>query len=107
MGSLLIPPRATLAEIIFATATWAAPSRARFPAANLKIQLRGWLKTGYYADIAIFDPDKVQDHATFAEPQQYATGMVHVFVNGEQVLKDGDHTDALPGQVVRGPGYRR
>lgn len=77
-----------------------------FPAANLKIHDRGWLKPGYYADIAVFDPAKIQDHATFQNPQQYATGVVHVFVNGEQVLKDGDHTGALPGKVVRGPGYR-
>ena len=74
---------------------------------NLKIPLRGWLKPGYFADLAIFDPEKIQDHATFADPQQYASGMVHVFVNGEQVLEDGEHTGALPGQVVHGPGYKR
>lgn len=76
------------------------------PASNLKIKKRGSLEKGYFADLAIFDPEKIQDHATFAEPHQYATGMVHVFVNGEQVLKDGEHTGALPGQVVRGPGYK-
>ncbi len=75
------------------------------PATNLKIARRGVLKTGYYADLAIFDPSKIQDHATFDNPRQYATGMQHVFVNGTQVLKDGEHTGALPGQVVRGPGY--
>ena len=75
------------------------------PASNLKIKQRGSLKTGYFADLAIFDPSTVQDHATFAEPHQLSTGMVHVFVNGEQVLKDGEHTGATPGQVVRGPGY--
>jgi N-acyl-D-amino-acid deacylase len=76
-----------------------------FPAENLKIKDRGSLKPGYFADIAIFDPATVVDHATFAQPHQYATGMVHVFVNGQQVLKDGEHTGALPGRVVRGPGY--
>ena len=76
------------------------------PASNLKIKKRGSLTAGYFADIAIFDPEKVQDHATFAEPHQYSTGMVHVFVNGEQVLEDGEHTGATPGQVVRGPGYK-
>ena len=78
-----------------------------FPAANLKINDRGWLKPGYYADVAVFDPAAVIDHATYAEPQQYAGGMVHVFVNGTQVLKNGEHTNALPGQVVRGPGYKK
>ena len=77
------------------------------PASNLKIKNRGSLIEGYYADLAIFDPEKVQDHSTFAEPHQLATGMVHVFVNGEQVLKDGEHTGATPGQVVRGPGYKK
>jgi N-acyl-D-amino-acid deacylase len=76
------------------------------PATNLKIKKRGALKEGYYADLAIFDPEKIQDHATFREPQQYATGMIHVFVNGTQVLKDGEHTGELPGQVVRGPGWK-
>jgi N-acyl-D-amino-acid deacylase len=77
-----------------------------FPAENLKIKDRGSLKPGYFADIAVFDPASIIDHATFAEPHQYSTGMVHVFVNGAQVLKDGEHTGALPGRVVRGPGYR-
>lgn len=76
------------------------------PASNLKIKKRGSLTKGYFADLAIFDPEKIQDHATFAKPHQYSTGMVHVFVNGEQVLKDGEHTGATPGQVVRGPGYK-
>lgn len=75
------------------------------PASNLKIKKRGLLKSGYYADLAIFDPEKITDNATFREPHQYATGMIHVFVNGEQVLKDGEHTGALPGRVVRGPGW--
>lgn len=76
------------------------------PASNLKIKNRGSLKEGYFADLAIFDPKTISDHATFSEPHQYSTGMVHVFVNGEHVLKDGEHTGALPGQVVRGPGYK-
>lgn len=76
------------------------------PASNLKINKRGSLTEGYFADLAIFNPDTIQDHATFAEPHQYSTGMVHVFVNGQQVLKDGEHTGATPGQVVRGPGYK-
>jgi len=76
------------------------------PASNLKINKRGSLTEGYFADLAIFNPDTIQDHATFAEPHQYATGMVHVFVNGEQVLRDGEHTGATPGQVVRGPGFK-
>lgn len=77
------------------------------PANNLRISKRGALKSGYFADLAIFDPATITDHATFEEPQQYATGMVHVFVNGVQVLKDGEHTGALPGRVVRGPGWKQ
>ena len=78
---------------------------AALPARNLKIDRRGELKKGYYADVVVFDPDTIQDHATFVEPHQYATGMLHVFVNGEQVLKDGEHTGATPGRFVRGPGW--
>jgi N-acyl-D-amino-acid deacylase len=77
------------------------------PASNLKIQKRGQLVPGYYADLAIFDPAKIQDHATFENPHQYSTGMVHVFVNGIQILKDGEHTGAKPGRVVRGPGWKK
>lgn len=76
------------------------------PASNLKIKNRGSLTEGYFADLAIFNPETIQDHATFSEPHQLSTGMVHVFVNGEQVLKDGEHTGATPGQVVRGPGFK-
>ncbi len=75
-----------------------------FPAANLGIKGRGVLKAGNYADLAIFDPATVADTATYAKPQQYAVGMRHVFVNGVQVLKDGEHTGAKPGRVVTGPG---
>ncbi|GEO19624.1 N-acyl-D-amino-acid deacylase family protein [Cyclobacterium qasimii] len=76
------------------------------PATNLKIQKRGAIKEGFYADLAIFDPKKIQDHATYDNPMQYSTGMVHVIVNGTQVLNNGEHTGALPGQVVKGPGYK-
>ena len=76
------------------------------PASNLKIKKRGSLTKGYFADLAIFNPETIQDHATFVEPHQLSTGMIHVFVNGEQVLKDGVHTGATPGRVVRGPGYK-
>jgi N-acyl-D-amino-acid deacylase len=77
------------------------------PAANLKIKDRGMLEPEYFADVVVFDPAKIQDHATFAEPHQYATGMVHVFVNGQQVLRDGQHTGARPGRVVYGPGKQK
>jgi N-acyl-D-amino-acid deacylase len=77
------------------------------PASNLKIQKRGALKSGYFGDVAIFDPTKIADHATFENPHQYSTGMVHVFVNGTQVLENGEHTNARPGRVVRGPGWKK
>ncbi len=76
------------------------------PAENLKIKRRGQLKKDFFADVVVFDPAKVQDHATFEKPHQYATGMVDVFVNGVQVLKNGEHTGAKPGRVVRGPGWQ-
>jgi N-acyl-D-amino-acid deacylase len=76
------------------------------PAENLKIKDRGALLAGYSADIVVFDPATINDHATFEKPHQYSTGMVHVFVNGVQVLKDGEHTGAKPGVVVRGPGWK-
>ena len=75
-------------------------------AKKLKIKNRGLLKEGYYADIVMFDPNTISDHATFDNPHQLATGMHHVFVNGIQVLKNGEHTGAMPGRVVRGPGYK-
>jgi N-acyl-D-amino-acid deacylase len=75
------------------------------PAGNLKIRDRGLLQPGYFADVVLFDPAKVQDHATFDKPHQYATGMKHVFVNGVHVLKDGEPTGAKAGRVVRGPGW--
>jgi N-acyl-D-amino-acid deacylase len=63
------------------------------------------LTPGNYADIVMFDADKIQDHATFEKPMQYATGMVYVLVNGVMVLSQGEHTGATPGRVVRGPGW--
>jgi N-acyl-D-amino-acid deacylase len=63
------------------------------------------LREGYFADVLVFDPATIQDHATFQEPHQYSTGMEKVFVNGELVFDDGEHTGALPGQFVRGPGW--
>jgi len=77
------------------------------PAQNLKLDKCGKLEKGYYADVVVFDPQRIADHATFAKPHQYATGMVHVFVNGTQVLRDGEHTGAKPGRVVRGPGWKK
>ena len=75
------------------------------PAENLRLQRRGALTPGYYADVVVFDAAKIQDHATFEQPHHYATGVLHVFVNGGHVLKDGEHTGALPGRIVRGPGW--
>jgi len=76
------------------------------PAGNLKLKLRGMLKSGYYADIVVFDPARIRDHATFDKPSQYSTGVVHVLVNGIPTIKDGEHTNAKPGRVVRGPGWK-
>ncbi len=75
------------------------------PAENIGISDRGRLAEGFFADVVVFDPTTVQDHATFEDPHHYATGVHHVFVNGEQVLADGEHTGATPGRVVRGPGW--
>ncbi|WP_293295230.1 D-aminoacylase [Allomuricauda sp.] len=78
---------------------------SKYPASNLKIEKRGSLERGNYADVVLFDPEAIIDKATFEDPHQYAEGVKHVFVNGTQVLKDGEHTGELPGMVVRGPGY--
>lgn len=77
-----------------------------FPAQNLKLRDRGRLREGYFADVVVFDPDTVVDHATFARPHQLATGVRDVLVNGVAVLRDGEHTGATPGRFVKGPGYR-
>jgi N-acyl-D-amino-acid deacylase len=76
------------------------------PCDNLKIQKRGRLKAGNFADIVIFDPQKIQDKATFEKPHQLSEGMIHVLVNGQQVLKDGVHTGVKSGRFVRGPGWQ-
>jgi len=77
-----------------------------FPCDTLGIQRRGRLQKGQFADVVIFDPARIQDHATFDKPHQYSTGVAHVFVNGVHVLRDGEHTGAKPGRVVRGQGYK-
>jgi N-acyl-D-amino-acid deacylase len=77
------------------------------PAANLRLTDRGRLKKDYFADVVVFDPAMIADRATFAEPHQYATGVKHVFVNGKQVLRDGEHTGAAPGRAVWGRGRKR
>src|SRR5947208_8358971 len=76
------------------------------PATNLGLDHRGFLKEGMFADVVVFDPETIGDRATFAEPHQYAVGMKHVFVNGKQVLKDGEPTNAKPGRALWGPGKR-
>jgi N-acyl-D-amino-acid deacylase len=75
------------------------------PAHNTGIRQRGQLAVGYFADVVVFDPSSIVDHSTFEDPHRYASGMIHVFVNGVHVLKSGEHTGALPGRVVRGPGW--
>lgn len=76
------------------------------PASELKIAKRGNLKAGYFADVVIFDPLIIADRATFEHPHQYSEGMVHVFVNGVQVLDRGNHTLAMPGRIIYGPGWK-
>jgi N-acyl-D-amino-acid deacylase len=76
-----------------------------FPASNLELDRRGFLKEGMFADVVVFDPRTIADTATFEKPHQYAVGMKHVFVNGVQVLKDGEHTGARPGRALWGPGH--
>jgi N-acyl-D-amino-acid deacylase len=78
-----------------------------FPATNLGLDHRGFLKEGMFADVVVFDPATIADRATFEKPHQYAIGMKHVFVNGEQVIKDGEHTGAKPGRALWGPGKIR
>ncbi|MFQ6674220.1 MAG: amidohydrolase family protein [Fidelibacterota bacterium] len=77
-----------------------------FPAENMRLRKRGLLKEGYFADVVIFDPQEIQDRATYDDPHQYATGVRHVFVNGTQVLREGYHTGATPGRFLRGPGWK-
>lgn len=80
---------------------------ANLPASHLKLKGRGEIKVGNYADIVLFDPLKVKDYATYEKPHQYATGMIHVWVNGSQVLKDGEPTNAKPGRFIKGPGFKK
>ncbi|MFT3726608.1 MAG: D-aminoacylase [Terricaulis sp.] len=75
------------------------------PAHQLHLRERGELRVGYAADVVIFDPATIQDHATFDRPQQYATGVSDVLVNGVPVIRNGEHTGARAGQIVRGPGW--
>ena len=75
------------------------------PAENLGLRDRGSLKAGMAADVVLFDPAKIADHSTFAKPMQYATGVSGVFVNGVQVLKDGQPTRLKPGRFVKGAGW--
>lgn len=75
------------------------------PAENLGVKRRGQLAPGYFADVVVFDPATIRDNATYENPHQYATGVAQVFVNGTQVVRDGAHTGAKPGRVVRGPGW--
>ena len=77
------------------------------PATNLELDGRGFLRPGMFADVVVFDPKTIADHATFEKPHQYSVGVQHVFVNGVQVLKDGEHTDAKPGRAIWGPGKVR
>jgi N-acyl-D-amino-acid deacylase len=77
------------------------------PASNLELDRRGFIREGMFADVVIFDPSQIADRATFEKPHQYANGMRHVFVNGVQVLKDGEHTGATPGRALLGAGRRQ
>jgi N-acyl-D-amino-acid deacylase len=74
------------------------------PATNLELDRRGFVKEGLFADVVVFDPASIADRATFENPHQYAVGVKHVFVNGAQVLRDGEHTGARPGRALWGPG---
>jgi N-acyl-D-amino-acid deacylase len=80
---------------------------AALPCENLGLAQRGLLKTGYFADVVIFDPKTIADKATFEKPHQYAVGMKHVFVNGVQLLKDGEHTGKTSGRALWGPGKKK
>jgi N-acyl-D-amino-acid deacylase len=71
------------------------------PAENLRLDKRGLLKPGYFADIVVFDPRTIRDHSTYEKPHQFSTGVQHVFVNGVAVLSNGEHTGATPGRVLR------
>ncbi|HEV8211816.1 MAG TPA: amidohydrolase family protein, partial [Vicinamibacterales bacterium] len=76
------------------------------PAATLRIRERGKLEPGFFADVVVFDPKTIADKSTYEQPHQYAVGVKHVWVNGGQVIKDGEHTGDKPGRIVRGPGWK-
>jgi N-acyl-D-amino-acid deacylase len=80
---------------------------SHLPATNLKLKKRGMLTPGYYADVVVFDPETISDHATFDDPHQYSTGVSDVWVNGIRVLNNGEHTNASAGRFVKGPGYKK
>ncbi|MEO8453528.1 MAG: D-aminoacylase [Sphingomicrobium sp.] len=98
-----------LAEYVRKDRVAALPDAIRrlssLPATNLGVRQRGFLRPGYYGDVVVFDPARIQDHSTFEKPKQLATGVRDVFVNGVQVFRNGKHTGAKPGSVVRGPGW--
>jgi N-acyl-D-amino-acid deacylase len=98
LGHFVRDEKATTLESAIHRLSW-------LPATNLGIRGRGALRQGYYADVVVFDPAKVRDNGTFDKPQQLASGVSDVFVNGVQVLKDGEHTGAKPGRFVHGPGW--
>ena len=79
---------------------------SKLPASNLKLWDRGELAEGYFADIVVFGPSSVSDHASFSDPRQFSTRMAYIIVNRELVIRDGEHTGALPGQIFRGPGWQ-
>ena len=98
LGHFVRDEKATTLESAIHRLSW-------LPATNLRIRGRGALRQGYYADVVVFDPATIRDNATFEKPQQLASGVRDVFVNGVQVLKDGKHTGAKPGRFVHGPGW--
>ncbi|HJT97585.1 MAG TPA: amidohydrolase family protein, partial [Rhodanobacteraceae bacterium] len=75
------------------------------PADNFKLRDRGYLKPGYYADVVVFDPATIADHATYDDPREFSTGVRDVYVNGTAIVRDGKHTGAKPGRFVVGPGH--
>jgi N-acyl-D-amino-acid deacylase len=77
------------------------------PASRLHLNKRGFLQVGHYADIAIFNPETIEDKATYEDPHRYAVGVEHVFVNGQQVLDHREHTGVYPGRIVYGIGKKR
>ena len=87
------------------TLTDAVRRLSALPADNFKLRDRGYLKTGYFADVVVFDPATIADHATYDTPREFSTGVRDVVVNGVEIVRDGQHTGAKPGRFVTGPGY--